>query len=66
MTLLNRWLTHLICTCELGQKSHAWHQAKHLAEIHPHELSCLPDLLVSAMRSQSSNANVTDTKDGER
>lgn len=49
MTLLNRWLSHLIRACETGQKSHAWHQAKHLAEICPHELAELPALLTAAM-----------------
>lgn len=65
MTLLNRWLAHLIHACELNQKQHAWHQAKHLAEICPHELAQLPELLTKTMRSQSSNASATDTKQQE-
>ena len=63
MTLQQRILAHLIFMAQT-QKAYAWHSANKYAEIHPHELSQLPDLLVSAMRSQSSNANATDTKDG--
>lgn len=65
MTLLNRWLSHLIHACELNQKQHAWHQAKHLAEICPHELAQLPEMLKSAMLSKSSKPSATDTKDAE-
>ena len=49
MTLLNRWLSHLIRACEINQKQHAWHQAKHLAVICPQELGELPEMLKAAM-----------------
>ena len=49
MTLLTRWLSHLIRACEMGQKSHAWHQAKHLSELYPQELGELPERLKAAM-----------------
>ena len=49
VNLLNRWLSHLIRACELGQKAHAWHQAKHLSELCPHELAALPERLKAAM-----------------
>lgn len=54
MTLLNRWLSHLIHACELNQKQHAWHQAKQLAEICPHELAQLPEMLKAEMLSLAS------------
>ena len=47
-------------------KSYAWWSAKRYAEILPQELSEIPNLLVSAMRSQSSKPNATDTKDATR
>lgn len=53
MSLQTRWLNHLIRLCAVGQKNHAWHQAKHLAEICPDLLSQLPDLLTKAMRERS-------------
>ncbi len=49
MSLQTRWLNHLIRACNMGQKSHAWHQAKNLAETCPDLLSGLPDLLKAAM-----------------
>ena len=49
MTLLTRWLSHLIHACELGQKQYAWWAAKHYAELCPHELAELPALLTAAM-----------------
>ena len=51
MNLQTRWLNHLIRLCAAGQKSHAWHQAKHLAEICPDILADLPGLLTQAMRA---------------
>lgn len=53
MTLLNRWLAHLIHACLMGQKSHAWLQAQHLAQIYPQELAALPEMLIAAMKSSS-------------
>lgn len=53
MSLQTRWLNHLIAICDAGQKNHAWHQAKHLAEICPDLLADLPDLLTQAMRGRS-------------
>lgn len=53
MTLLTRWLSHLIRACELNQKQHAWHQAKHLSELCPQELGELPALLTAAMLEHS-------------
>ena len=53
MTLLTRWLSHLIHACEMGQKQHAWRRAQELAEMCPHELAELPELLKAAMLSSS-------------
>ena len=66
MNLQTRWLNHLIRLCAAGQESHALHQAKHLAELYPQELESLPQLLVSAMQSQFSDASVTATKAPEK
>ena len=49
MTLLQRSLERLITRCEQGQKACAWAMAKQLAEICPHELAELPQLLTAAM-----------------
>lgn len=63
MTLLQRSLERLITRCNQGQKAYAWAMAKQLAEIHPYELSELPEMLKSAMLSKSSKPSATDTKD---
>lgn len=54
MNLQTRWLNHLIRLCAAGQKQHAWHQAKHLAEICPDILADLPSLLTWAMKKDAS------------
>ena len=66
MSLQTRWLQHLIDLCDVGQKAHAWHQAKHLAEICPDQLSELPLLLTSHQLSLSSEQSATDTKGAEK
>ena len=60
--LQTKVLAHLVKMAKLD-KSYAWWAAKHYAELCPHELADIPQLLVSAMQSRSSNANATDTKD---
>lgn len=54
MSLQTRWLNHLIRACQMGQKAHAWNQAKYLSETCPHELAELPDLLTKAMKKDAS------------
>lgn len=53
MNLQTRWLNHLIRLCAAGQKQHAWHQAKHLAQTCPDILSQLPEMLTKAMRASN-------------
>lgn len=65
MTLQQQTLSHLIKMAKLDKK-YAWWAANHYAKLHPDELGEMPALLTSAMLSQSSNANATDTKDATR
>lgn len=53
MKLLNRWLAQLIRECEAGQKSNAWHQAQHLAQLCPDQLADLPQMLTAAMKERN-------------
>jgi hypothetical protein len=59
MTLLDRWLNQLVDWCDCGQKNHAWKVALRMAEVCPHELSELPDMLKAEMLARKSNAQQT-------
>ena len=65
MNLQTRWLNHLIRLCAAGQKQHAWHQAKHLAQGNPEELAELPALLTEMMRRKSQGQLIENVEKNE-
>lgn len=59
--LQTKALAQCIQWCEVDQKAHAWKLAKELAEIDPHQLADLPQMLTKAMLAKGSTQQSKST-----